>query len=96
VGATENVMMAAVLLHGVTRVHNAAREPEIVDLQRFLCSMGARVTGAGTHTIVIEGVRRLHGVSYQPMPDRIVAGTLLAATAITGGSVTRKRFLLKR
>lgn len=86
VGATENVMMAAVLLRGKTTLHNAAREPEIADLQQFLCRMGARVTGAGTHTITIEGVGHLHGVSYQPMPDRIVAGTLMAAAAATGGS----------
>ena len=87
VGATENVMMAAVGLRGTTLVHNAAREPEIVDLQNFLCAMGARVSGAGTHTIAIEGVKRLHGVAYTPMPDRIVAGTLLAAAAATGGNV---------
>ena len=87
VGATENVMMAAVLLRGTTTLHNAAREPEITDLQRFLCCMGARVSGAGTHTISVEGVNRLHGVSYQPMPDRIVAGTLMAAAAATGGSI---------
>ena len=87
VGATENVMMAAVGLHGTTLVHNAAREPEIVDLQHFLCAMGAKVSGAGTHTIAIEGVKRLHGVAYTPMPDRIVAGTLLAAAAATGGNV---------
>lgn len=87
VGATENVMMAAVLLNGRTVLHNVAREPEIVDLQTFLCRMGARVIGAGSHTIVVEGVKRLRGVEYQPMPDRIVAGTLLAAAAATGGSV---------
>lgn len=87
VGATENVMMAAVLLPGQTTLHNAAREPEIADLQGFLCSMGARVAGAGTHTITVEGVKALHGASYQPMPDRIVAGTLMAAAAATGGSV---------
>ena len=86
VGATENVMMAAVLLRGRTTLHNAAREPEIVDLQSFLCRMGARVSGAGTHTITIEGVNRLHGVHYQPMADRIVAGTLMAAAAATGGT----------
>ena len=68
-------------------MHNVAREPEIVDLQRFLTCMGARISGAGTDTIVIEGVGRLHGVEYQPMPDRIVAGTLMAAAAATGGSV---------
>lgn len=91
VGATENVMMAAVLLRGRTVMHNVAREPEIVDLQRFLNTMGAKVSGAGTHTIVVEGVRRLHGVAYTPMPDRIVAGTMLAAAAITGGSIRLNR-----
>lgn len=87
VGATENVMMAAVLLRGRTVIHNAAREPEIVDLQNVLCRMGARVSGAGTHSIAVEGVNALRGVSYQPMPDRIVAGTLLAAAAATGGYI---------
>ena len=87
VGATENVMMAAVLLKGRTVLSNVAREPEIVDLQSLLNAMGARIGGAGTHTVTIEGVERLHGVSYQPMPDRIVAGTLLAAAAATGGDV---------
>ncbi|MDD3410077.1 MAG: UDP-N-acetylglucosamine 1-carboxyvinyltransferase [Eubacteriales bacterium] len=87
VGATENVMMAAVLLKGRTLLHNVAREPEIVDLQRFLNAMGASVTGAGTNTIAVEGVRSLGGVTYRPMPDRIVAGTVLAAVAVTGGSV---------
>lgn len=87
VGATENVMMAATMLNGRTTLNNVAREPEIVDLQRFLNRMGARVSGAGTHTIRVEGVRELHGVSYRAMPDRIVAGTLLAAAAITGGDI---------
>lgn len=87
VGATENVMMAAVLLKGCTVLSNVAREPEIVDLQNLLNAMGARISGAGTHTVTVEGVERLHGVSYQPMPDRIVAGTLLAAAAATGGDV---------
>lgn len=91
VGATENVMMAAVLLPGQSVLHNVAREPEIVDLQRFLCQMGARVSGAGTHTITVEGVSRLKGVSYQPMPDRIVAGTLLAAAAATGSSIVLRQ-----
>ena len=90
VGATENVMMAAVLLRGRTTLHNVAREPEIVDLQHFLNRMGASISGAGSHTIVIEGVRRLHGISYTPMPDRIVAGTMLAAAAITGGKIQLK------
>lgn len=87
VGATENVMMAAVLLHGRTVLHNVAREPEIVDLQNYLCRMGANISGAGSHTIVVEGVHKLHGTEYQPMADRIVAGTLLAAAAATGGKV---------
>ena len=87
VGATENVMMAAVLLKGRTVLSNVAREPEICDLQNLLNAMGARISGAGTHTVTVEGVERLHGVSYQPMPDRIVAGTLLAAAAATGGDV---------
>lgn len=87
VGATENVMMAAVLLRGRTIISNVAREPEIVDLQRFLNGMGARISGAGSHTITVDGVRKLHGISYKPMPDRIVAGTMLAAGAITGGMI---------
>lgn len=88
VGATENVMMAAVLVPGVTTIHNPAREPEIVDLQNFINAMGGRVHGAGGHAIEIEGVSRLHGTEWTPMPDRIVAGTLLAAAAVTGGEIT--------
>lgn len=87
VGATENIMMAAVYAKGVTRIINAAREPEIQDLQRFLNSMGARITGAGSNMIEIEGVSRLHPVGYRLISDRIVAGTLIAAAAITGGRV---------
>lgn len=87
VGATENVMMAAALLKGRTVLSNVAREPEITDLQNFLNAMGARISGAGTHTVTVEGVDRLRGVSYCPMPDRIVAGTLLAAAAATGGDI---------
>ena len=87
VGATENVMMAAVLLPGVTTLHNAAREPEIEDLQRFINAMGGRVRGAGSHTIQVQGVKELKSVTYRPIPDRIVAGTLLAAAAITGGEI---------
>lgn len=87
VGATENVMMAAVLLKGTTLIHNAAREPEIVDLCGFLTAMGARIAGAGSAVIQIDGVTRLHGAVHTPMPDRIVAGTLLCAAAITGGEV---------
>ena len=88
VGATENVMMAAALLPGVTYIHNAAREPEIEDLQQFINAMGGCVRGAGTQLIEIEGVERLHGACFTPMPDRIVAGTLLCAAAITGGEIT--------
>lgn len=87
VGATENIMMAAVLLKGVTTIHNAAREPEIVDLQNFLNRMGAKIAGAGTDTIQIQGVHRLHGAEYTPMADRIVAGTLMAAAAVTSGHI---------
>lgn len=88
VGATENVMMAAVLVPGITTIHNPAREPEIVDLQNFINAMGGRVRGAGGHAIEIEGVSCLHGTEWTPMPDRIVAGTLLAAAAVTGGEIT--------
>ena len=87
VGATENVMMAAVLLPGVTTIHNAAREPEIVDLQNMINTMGGHVRGAGSQMIEIQGVKHLHGMTWTPMPDRIVAGTLLAAGAITGGEI---------
>jgi UDP-N-acetylglucosamine 1-carboxyvinyltransferase len=87
VGATENAIMAAVLAEGTTVIRNAAREPEIVDLQNFLNSMGARVGGAGTDTIFIQGVKKLHSTEYQIMPDRIEAGTLLIAAAMTGGDV---------
>lgn len=87
VGATENMMMAAALAHGITEIAGAAKEPEIVDLQNFLNCMGARIRGAGTDTIVIHGVDQLHPVSYTIIPDRIVAGTLLVAAAITGGEV---------
>ena len=87
VGATENVMMAAALAPGRSAILNAAREPEIVDLQRFMNAMGAKIEGAGTDRIVIEGVERLHGACYEPVPDRIVAGTYLVAAAITGGEI---------
>ena len=88
VGATENVMMAAVLMPGTTVIHNPAREPEIADLQAFINAMGGKIRGAGTHYIAVEGVERLHGTAWTPMADRIVAGTLLAAAAITGGEIT--------
>jgi len=88
VGATENVMMAAVLAEGVTIIENAAREPEISALAGFLNSMGARVVGAGTGRLVIEGVQGLYPTEWTVMPDRIEAGTFLMATAATGGDVT--------
>ncbi len=87
VGATENVMLSAVLAEGKTQIRNPAREPEIVDLMNFLNAMGAKVYGAGTSTIFIEGVKELHGVEYQPISDRIEAGTFMLAAAITGGEV---------
>jgi len=88
VGATENLMMAATLAKGKTRIRNAAKEPEIVDLQNFLNAMGAKVGGAGGDVIEIEGVKKLHGCRYKPIPDRIVAGTVLIGAATCGGSVT--------
>lgn len=88
VGATENVMMAAVLAEGTTVITNAAREPEIVDLQHFLNSMGAQVSEAGTDTIIVKGVMKLKGGRYKIMPDRIVAGTMMIAAAATRGAVT--------
>lgn len=90
VGATENVMLAAVLARGRTVIYNAAREPEIEDLQKFLVAMGAKVFGAGTDTITIEGVDTLHDVEYTVMPDRIETGTFLIAAAITKGEIEIK------
>ena len=90
VGATENIMLAAVKAQGKTVIRNAAKEPEIIDLQNFLIRMGARVSGAGTADIVIEGVDALHGADYIPMGDRIEAGTYLIATAICGGEIETK------
>lgn len=87
VGATENIMMAAVLAKGQTIIENAAKEPEIIDLANFLNSMGAHVRGAGTDVIKIEGVKELKGISYTVIPDRIEAGTFLVAGAITGGNL---------
>lgn len=87
VGATENVMLSAVTAKGKTEIRNAAKEPEIVDLMRFLNAMGAKVYGAGTSTILIEGVEKLHGAVFKPVSDRIEAGTYLIATAITGGEI---------
>jgi len=87
VGATENIMMAAVSAPGQTVIRNAAREPEIIDLQNFLNRMGAKVRGAGLDTIRVEGVNRLHGVDYKIIPDRIEAGTFMVAAAIGRGDV---------
>ena len=87
VGATENVVMAAVLARGSSVIENAAREPEIVDLCNCLVAMGARIAGIGTDTLEIEGVDRLHGATYAVMPDRIEAGSYACAAAITGGSL---------
>jgi UDP-N-acetylglucosamine 1-carboxyvinyltransferase len=87
VGATENLMMAAVLAKGTTRICNAAREPEIVDLQSFLNAMGARVRGAGSDTIEIVGVPRLRTVSYRIIPDRIVTGTHVLAVGVAQGHI---------
>ena len=87
VGGTENLMMAATLARGVTVLENAAREPEILDLANALQGMGARIEGAGTDTIVIEGVDELAPMDYRVMPDRIEAGTFLVAAAMTGGRV---------
>ena len=88
VGATENIMLAAVKAEGVTVIKNAAREPEIEDLQNFLNLIGAKVAGAGSGTIVIEGVKSLSGCEYKPIPDRIEAGTFLIGTAMCGGEIT--------
>jgi UDP-N-acetylglucosamine 1-carboxyvinyltransferase len=90
VTGTENIMMAAVLATGQTIIHNAAREPEVTDLANFLNTLGAKITGAGTSTIIIDGVDELGGGSYQVLPDRIETGTYLIAAAITRGKVKLK------
>jgi UDP-N-acetylglucosamine 1-carboxyvinyltransferase len=87
VTGTENLMMAACLAEGETVIENAAREPEVVDLAQCLISMGARISGAGTDVIRIQGVDKLHGARHRIMPDRIETGTFLCATAVTGGEV---------
>ena len=87
VTGTENLMAAAVLAEGETVLENAAREPEVVDLAKFLIAMGAQIQGAGTDRIVIQGVEKLHGAHYEVQPDRIETGTFLVAGAITGGRV---------
>lgn len=91
VTGTENLMMAAVLAEGTTVLENAAKEPEISDLAAFLVKRGARIAGAGTDMIMIEGVTELHGADHDVIPDRIEAGTYLVAGAITGGEISVKR-----
>ena len=90
VGGTQNLMMAATLASGTTRLFNAACEPETVDLGNFLNALGAKVSGHGTSTIEIEGVEALHGGSHRVMPDRVEAGTYLVAAAVTGGGCARR------
>ena len=90
VTGTENLMMAAALADGTTILENAAREPEVIDLANFINAMGGKVSGAGTDTIEIEGVEKLHGTRYRVLPDRIETGTYLVAAAITGGSIKVK------
>ena len=87
VGATENIMLASCLGEGTTQINNAAREPEIIDLQNFLNKMGAKITGAGTDEIQIIGVKRLKDISYNIMPDRIETGTFLCAAAMSQGNI---------
>lgn len=95
VGATENIMMAASLAKGQTIIENAAQEPEIVDLANYLNAMGARVRGAGTNVIRIDGVQKLTGTTYAVIPDRIEAGTYMVAAAITGGDILLKNVLFE-
>ncbi|MFI3238836.1 MAG: UDP-N-acetylglucosamine 1-carboxyvinyltransferase [Lachnospiraceae bacterium] len=95
VGATINIMMAAVLAEGQTVIENAAKEPHVVDLANFLNSMGANIKGAGTDVIRIVGVRSLHGTEYAVIPDQIEAGTFMVAAAITKGDVTVKNVIPK-
>ena len=95
VGATANIMMAAVLLPGMTVIENAAKEPHIVDLANYLNTMGANVSGAGTDTVKIRGVERLQGGTYAIIPDQIEAGTYMAAAVLTGGDVLVKNVIPK-
>lgn len=85
---TENLLMAACLAEGKTIIKHASTEPEVVDLASFLTALGARIEGAGTSTIVVQGVQRLHGCEYTVMPDRLIAGTFAAGAAVTGGDIT--------
>src|SRR5207302_2661896 len=88
---TDNVMMAAALAEGTTVIDSAAEEPEVEDLANFLIKMGAKIEGAGTRRIVIEGVKELHGAEHSVIPDRIEAGTFLVAGAIAGKGITLRR-----
>ncbi len=88
VGATENLMTAAVLAKGTTTLHNVAREPDIIDLGEYLISMGAKIDGLGTSTLIIEGVDQLHAATHSTLPDRIVTGTWAFAAAMTQGDIT--------
>ena len=88
---TDNIMMAAVLGRGTTVIEGAAAEPEVEDLANFLIKMGAKIKGAGTQRIVIEGVKELHGAEHTVIPDRIEAGTFLVAGAIAGRRVTLRK-----
>ncbi len=90
VTGTENLMMAAALAEGITTIENAAREPEVVDLANFINAMGGKISGAGSDTILIEGVEKLNGTRYRVLPDRIETGTYLVAAAITGGKIKVK------
>jgi len=95
VGATENIMMAAVLAEGVTVLENVAKEPEIVDLANFLNAMGAKISGAGTDVIKITGVKDMRGVFYSIIPDRIEVGTFMLAAAVTRGTITMENVIPK-
>jgi UDP-N-acetylglucosamine 1-carboxyvinyltransferase len=94
VGATENAMLAAVKARGITKIYNAAREPEIEDLQNFLNGMGAKVKGGGTNYIEIEGVEKLHAVEHTVIPDRIAIGTYMVGSALTGGKLEVERVVI--
>lgn len=95
VGATENIMLAATRAKGTTIIRNAAREPEIVDLQNYLNKAGAKISGAGTSVIIVEGVDSFKDVTHNTMPDRIVAGTYMIASVITGGEVVIKNIVIE-
>lgn len=95
VGATENLIMASIFLKGKTTITNVAKEPEIVDLQRFLNSMGACVDGAGTSTIEVVGVDKLHSTKFKPIPDRIITGTYIIACAMAGGEIYLKNTIFE-